>query len=58
MLPFLTKDIFTNYYQLKKNIVNFHEDILAEIKKIEDYLRELNKVEKTVRKQIGFFEEE
>ena len=53
MLPFLTKDIFANYYQLKKKIVNFHGDILGEIKKIEDYLKELYKVEKTVGKQIG-----
>ena len=58
VLPFLTKDIFANYYQLKKKIVNFHDDIMTEIKKIEDYLKELNKVEKTVRKQICFIEEE
>ena len=57
ILPFLTKDIFANYYQLKKKIVNFHDDIIGEIKKIEDYLKELNKVEKTVRKQICFIEE-
>ena len=34
VLPFLTKDIFANYYHLKKKIVNFHGDIIGEIRKI------------------------
>lgn len=35
VIPFLTKDIFSNYYTLKKKIMNFHEDMINEIKKIE-----------------------
>ena len=52
VLPFLTKDVFTNFYKLKKKIGNFHEDVVGEIKKIEDYLKELYKVEGTVKGQI------
>jgi hypothetical protein len=58
LLPFLSKDIFTNFYRLKKKIVSFHDDIKAETKKIEDYLKELYKVEGTVKKQIRIIEEE
>lgn len=44
IIPFLTKDIFGNFYKLKKKITNFHEDISLEIRKIEEYLKQLYKV--------------
>jgi 3-methyladenine DNA glycosylase Tag len=56
IVPFLTKDIFSNFSKIKKKITNFHEDVKAEINKIEEYLKELYKVEGTVKNQILLLE--
>lgn len=52
ILPLLSKDIFTNFYKLKKKIINFHEDIIEEIKKLQSYLDELIKIEGMVLTKI------
>lgn len=58
ILPLFSKDIFSNFYKLKHRIEAFHEDVRAEIEKIEQYLKELVKVEEIVIKQIDNLVEE
>lgn len=52
VLPLLSKDIYNNFYRLKRKITSYHQDILEEIVKMEEYLSELRKIEETARKRM------
>lgn len=44
ILPLLSRDIFQNFFKLKKKIDSFHQDIKEEIHKMQAYLEELVKI--------------
>lgn len=52
ILPLFSKDIYNNFYRLKRKITSYHQDILEEIVKMEEYLCELRKIEETARRRM------